>query len=633
MSVRKEFRELVDPADARESIDSLPIDPGTTTVPLEKAHDRILAERIDATIDVPGFDRATVDGYAVRSADVVGADEGTPVLLDQVGTVHAGERATESIDTGETIEISTGAVMPPGANAVVMVERTRMADSGIAIEQAVAPGDHVMAAGTDIPAGHRTIGPGRQLTARDIALLAALGYETVPVRRRPRVGVISTGDELVRPGATLDTDRGQVFDVNSHTLVAAIEAAGGEPVLYPHVGDDAEDMQAMLERAATDCDLVCSSGSTSASAVDVIYRVIESRGEILHHGVAVKPGKPMLIGTIGDNSAYIGLPGFPVSALMTFRQFVAPRIREAAGLTDNDASVPAIMASEERFSEGRMRLLPVGIVDDGSGQIVAYPVDKGSGATTSLAHADGVVEVPPDTAFVSENEAVTVNLFEPGSKPPSLLVVGEADPALYDLLDGVSSPRLLPVGSVEGARRFDREIPDVAALAGGQSVSSRVHRIAEWSRTWGIAMNSEIATRVDDIHDLIEIGPRFANLGSTALRAELDGLLDQMAEDRDIARTALIESLPGYELGRPGIESAVRRIIAGDAGAGLALESTARDLSVEFLPCGRQSVRLVARPERREKAGIAQLEAGVKRTLPTILRETPGYHEEPSTGQ
>ncbi|MFC6726521.1 molybdenum cofactor synthesis domain-containing protein, partial [Halobium palmae] len=249
---------------------------------------------------------------------------------------------------------------------------------------------------------------------------STLGEEEVPVRGKPTVGIVSTGDELVRPGEELDSDAGEIYDVNSTTIAAGVEEAGGEAVLYPHAGDDYDEMERILREAAEDCDLVLSSGSTSASAVDVIYRVIEERGELLLHGVAVKPGKPMLIGRLED-SAYVGLPGYPVSALTIFRTFVAPAIREAAGLPDpRTATVEGRMAVQERYAEGRLRYMPVGLLETGSGSQsgndpddapLVYPVDKGSGATTSLVEADGVVAVHPDTEYLAEGERVEVQLF------------------------------------------------------------------------------------------------------------------------------------------------------------------------------------------------------------------------------
>ncbi len=477
MTERKEFRDLAEPEDAHEAISSLDLTPEPESVPLTEARGRVLAERFDADRDVPGFDRASMDGFAVKARDTFGADEADPAVLDLVGEVHAGTEPDVEVGEGEAVEISTGAVMPPGADAVVMVERTDYVDrddgTGVEIRTAVTPGEHTMLAGADIAAGQRALGPGTRLTAREIGLLSALGADEVPVRGTPRVGIISTGDELVRPGNPLSDEAGQIYDVNSYTVAAGVEEAGGDPVLYPHAGDDYEEMERLLLEASEECDLVLSSGSTSASAVDVIYRVIESRGELLLHGVAVKPGKPMLVGRFPD-SAYVGLPGYPVSALTIFRTFVAPAIREAAGLPDpTTATVDARMAVEERYGEGRMRLMPTGLVEDEHGHTLAYPVDKGSGATTSLVEADGVVTVHPDTAYLAEGEEVSVQLFSPEVRPPSVLGVGEDDPALSRLLDSLDSPRYLPFGSREGLRRLRNGVPDFAVVAGAGGTTFR----------------------------------------------------------------------------------------------------------------------------------------------------------------
>src|SRR6056297_446056 len=493
---RKQFRELAAPETVRERIDSLALGGGTERVDLQSAHGRVLAERVDAAIDVPGFDRAAMDGYAVRARDTFGADEADPVTLDLAGTVHAGEEPGVRVDPGSCVEISTGAVMPEGADAVVVVERTdeiEGPDGGTEIETrtAVTPGDSVMVAGADIAAGTRALGPGRRITPREIGLLSALGVDSLAVRAAPKVGIISTGEELVRPGDDLDSGRGEIHDVNSYTVAAGVEAAGGEPVVYPHAGDDIEELERLLRQAADECDLVLSSGSTSASAVDVIYEVIEDRGELLLHGVSVKPGKPMLVGRLdrsdGGQSAYIGLPGYPVSALTIFRTFVAPAIRDAAGQPEPaTATTSGEMAVEARSEAGRLRLLSVGVVVDGSGRRLVYPVDKGSGATTSLVEADGVVAVDPNTDYLAAGEPVTVQLFSPDVQPPALLGIGEDDPALNELLDGLGSVRYLAAGSREGLRQLRDGLPDLAVVAGPVDDDHSEASVGSWHREWGL---------------------------------------------------------------------------------------------------------------------------------------------------
>ncbi|MFB6106283.1 MAG: molybdopterin biosynthesis protein [Halobacteriaceae archaeon] len=622
---RREFRDLASPARAREVVADLDLGGGTETVSLAEARGRVLAERVDADIDVPGFDRATMDGYAVRAADTVGASEGDPVTLEVVGAVHAGEEPAVRVEDGTAAEISTGAVLPPGADAVVMVERTAARDGAVAVRTAVAPGDSVMFAGADVAAGARALGPGTRLTPREIGLLSALGVASVPVRRRPRVGVVSTGDELVRPGGDLHSEAGQIHDVNSTTLAAAVEEAGGEATLYPNAGDDPDELERVLLEAAEACDLVLSSGSTSAGAVDVVYRVVEDRGDLLLHGVAVKPGKPMLVGRLGD-SAYVGLPGYPVSALTTFGAFVAPALRAAAGLPDPaTGSVEGRMAVRERYREGRLRFVPVGLVTDGDGETLVYPVDKGSGATTSLVDADGVVEMAPDVEQLDRGETVTVRLFSPDVRPPSLVGVGEDDPALSRLLDRCDDPRYLAVGTREGLRRLRHGVPDVCVAAGPTERSVDAVDVGGWTREWGLVVPDGNPASVAGLADLVDGDLRFHNRDANAgLRRALDDALDELAADRGVERAALTAAIAGYGATAKAHESPARRVAAGAADAGLGLRATAAALGLGFVPLGHQAVRVLANPDRTGKPGVERLREVLDGAGP-VLAALDGY--------
>ena len=650
MSERKEFRDLAPPERAHEAIASLALDPDPETVPLREARGRVLAERIDAALDVPGFDRASVDGYAVRARDTFGADEADPAALDLIGEVHAGEAPDLTVDPGTCAEISTGAVVPEGADAVVMVERTdrvsrsnadEASDGDVLIRTSLAPGDRIMFAGADVAAGERALGPGTEIGPREIGLLSALGVSEVPVRGRPTVGIVSTGDELVRPGEKLDSDAGQIYDVNSYTTATAVEAAGGEAVLYPHAGDDYEAMEDVLREAAAECDLVLSSGSTSASAVDVIYRVIEEQGELLLHGVAVKPGKPMLIGRL-SGSAYVGLPGYPVSALTIFRAFVAPAVREAAGLPEaGRAAVTGRMAVEERYAEGRLRYMPAGLVTDGAGETLVYPVDKGSGATTSLVEADGVVAVPPDVEYLAAGESVEVS---PDVRPPTLFGVGEDDPLLSDLLDrvarpsrsaggersgprttGTDRPRYLGVGSREGLRRLRNGVPDVAVTSAPGTPEIDHEELGAWTREWGLLVPAGNPDGIEGLGDLVDRDLRFVNrTTASGLRTSLGNAVADLAGERGVERHDLVEAIDGFDAGTRARESPARRVLAGKADAGLGLRATAEKLDAGFVPVGRETVRVLANPDRLGKPGVERF-----REVVTDLDETvatmPGY--------
>lgn len=608
---RREFRELSSPAEAEETIASLNIAPAPERVSLSTARGRVLADRIDAEIDVPGFDRASLDGYALRAADTFGADEADPAVLTVVGEVHAGTTPSTALQAGEAVEISTGAVMPPGADAMVPVERTDEPDADgdrrVRIRTAVAPGDNVMFAGTDVAAGERALGPGTVITPREIGLLSALGVDEVPVRGTPTVGIISTGDELVRPGDTIDHNQGQIHDVNSYSIAAAVEEAGGEAVLYPHVGDDYDDLERQLRSAAEDCDLVLSSGSTSASAVDVVYQVIEDRGDLLLHGVALKPGKPTLIGRLGG-APYVGLPGYPISAMMVFRTLVAPVIRDAAGLPEPDtATVTGTFAVEERFEAGRQRLLPVGVLESPPGgeadsPPIVYPVDKGSGATTSLSAADGIVTVPPDTAYVGAGETVAVELFSAALRYPALLGAGEDDPLFARILDRLDRTRYLSVGSRPGLRRLRDGVPDFCLVAGPVDRDVDGTEIGRWGREWGLIVPSGNPSEIAGVSDLVDDDVRFVNRTTdSGLRTSLGTSIAALAEDRGVDRHELVEAIDGFENARRAHESPARLVDAGAADVGLGLRSTAAELNLGFVSLGAQPVRVLAADDRLDK--------------------------------
>jgi molybdenum cofactor synthesis domain-containing protein len=569
-----------------------------------------------------------------------------------VGTVEAGERPDVELESGEAVEIATGAVMPPDADAMVAVERTDRVERSstdsangetvsderngeVAVRTSVTPGENVMVAGADIAAGERAVGPGTRLTPREIGLLSALGVEDVPVRAKPTVGIVSTGDELVRPGDEVDSGRGEIYDVNSYTTAAGVREAGGEPVLYPHAGDDMDEMERVLREAADECDLVLSSGSTSASAVDVIYRVIEEQGELLLHGVAVKPGKPMLVGRLGDSeqdtdgaagAAYVGLPGYPVSALSIFRTFVAPAIRRAAGLSEPEtAAVEGRMAARERYEEGRRRLMPVGLVTDGAGDHLVYPVDKGSGATTSLVEADGIVEIPADVNYLDEGEQVTVQLFSPDVRPPTVFGVGEDDPLCSRLLDRLDRPRYLSLGSREGRRRLRDGVPDVAVISTPEDADIDGVDLGGWTREWGLVVPSGNPEGIEGLADLVDRELRFVNRPTTSgLRTSLGDALADLADERGAERHDLVTEIDGFGFTVEAHESPARRVVAGDADAGVGLRATAAKLGLDFVPVGAERVRVLANPDRREKAGVEALDSELD-DIDALLDDLPGF--------
>src|SRR4051794_22775898 len=301
-------------------------------VPLGEALGRVLAADVVAEVDVPAFDRSNVDGFAVRAEETYGAAEETPRRL----RLNAEELATgvvprSPVAPGSATAIATGGMLPRGADAVVMVERTTISREGaeVLVLRPVAPGAGVTFAGTDMARGELVLRKGIRLTARETGVLAAIGRGAVSVVRRPRVAILSTGDEIIAPGAPIRP--AAVYDANATLLADAVRELGGEPVPLGIVGDDPEALEAALDRALA-CDIVLLSGGTSKGAGDLSYRVLARRVPgILVHGVALKPGKPICLGAVATTPVAV-LPGFPTSAIFTFHEFIAPLIRHLGGV-------------------------------------------------------------------------------------------------------------------------------------------------------------------------------------------------------------------------------------------------------------------------------------------------------------
>lgn len=378
---------------------------GTETVGLEQALDRRLAVPVVAGEDLPAFPRSTVDGYAVRARDVFGASESIPAFLTYVGEIFMGEAAGLELHEGECAWIPTGGALPDGADAVVMVEYTeRLGDDTVLITRPVSPGDNVIRVGEDCRKGETAIPAGRVLRPQEIGVAAALGYTHLQVEKALRVGIISTGDEVIDISSS--PGPGQVRDINSHTLRAAVKRRGGEPRLYGIVPDDYERLRETLTAALAENDLVLMSGGSSVGTRDLSLKVMMSLpgARSLFHGIAVKPGKPTLAVQI-DDKLVIGLPGHPVSALMVFEMTVG-RLLQPEG----HSSVQAVLHDNIASQAGRDDLVRVELRDGGS-RLWAVPVHGKAGLIRVMSQADGYIHVPYEKQGLARGEQVTVHLF------------------------------------------------------------------------------------------------------------------------------------------------------------------------------------------------------------------------------
>jgi molybdenum cofactor synthesis domain-containing protein len=407
------FRKLLSLEEAREAISHLQFMVlGVEENPLLKAHERVLAVDVASSLDIPPFNRSTVDGYAVKAADTFGADEKHPLRLKVCGVVNIGELPRVSVSVGQTTEIVTGAPIPEAADAVVMVEDTERTGGELRVFSSVTKGENVMKKGSDIKKGETVLKVGRVLGSREIGVLAALGAANVKVYAVPRVAVLSTGGEVTEPGRELPA--GKIYDINAYTLCAAVLESGGCPVYLGVVPDDKAKLRDALEKALECADVVLTSGGVSVGPKDLMPQTVASLGEpgLVFSGVAVKPGKPTTVAMVGRKVVF-ALPGHPTSALLMFQLLARPVIWRLSGRAAVQVERVRALAGMRMFSaKGRRTFVMVKLREHGADKVVAEPVESGaSGAITTLAKADGYVEIPEDQQFVNKDDEVEVALF------------------------------------------------------------------------------------------------------------------------------------------------------------------------------------------------------------------------------
>src|SRR5688572_102700 len=372
-------------------------------VPLERASGRVLADPIISSADVPPFARAAMDGYAVRAQDTAGASRPTSRTLHRIEKVFTGQMPVQTVGAGECIEIATGAPMPSGADAIVIVEETDIEGDHVRVFSPVNPAQNVGRQGADIQKGQTVLQPGTLLNASRVGSLAALGLTDVAVFDKPRVAILSTGNEIVEPGQPLAP--GQIYDINRFTLAAVVDENGGVAVPYRIATDTIEDLSRSVD-ACLEQDVLVFSGGSSVGERDLILDVITAKGEMLFHGIAVKPGKPTAFGRINGKLVF-GMPGYPSSCLSNAHILLAPALRRIARLPDQIVrSLTLPLASRVSSVPGRHQFYTVRIANG-----LAVPAFKASGDITSMSRADGYIEIPADVEVVAANELVEVKLF------------------------------------------------------------------------------------------------------------------------------------------------------------------------------------------------------------------------------
>lgn len=405
MTVMRPFKRLLSRDEALKIIleNVKPID-RMEQIRIEDSIGRVLASDAIAEFNVPPFDRSSMDGYAVKAEDTYGASSFNPKKLKLKGVQHAGSEYEGVLEAEECIQIATGSPVPIGSNAIVMVEYTKLNGSYVEIQRPVYPGSNISPEGEDIKIGESVVKKGEFLTPAKVGALAALNLDTINVYEKPRIAIFSTGSEIKPLGEKLAA--GQIYDVNSYTLMSIARIRGCTPIHKQIVPDEQESIEAAIKEA-TKYDLGVFSGGSSVGARDLFATVVENMGEILFHGLQVKPGKPTLFGIV-DGTPIFGMPGYPTSCLSNAYVFLSPGLKRLARVPPSSPkTVKAKMGSRFVSSSGREQFLTVKL-DQG----VAHIVFKKSGAITSMAHADGYIMLPVNLDVIEEGEQVIVFLLE-----------------------------------------------------------------------------------------------------------------------------------------------------------------------------------------------------------------------------
>jgi putative molybdopterin biosynthesis protein len=574
---------------------------GVEEVALEKALRRVLAADVKSRVDVPSFDRSNFDGFALRAADTFGATELAPKTVRLVAeAIDTGAAPRVEVRAAEAVAISTGGMLPRGADAIFMIEHADVQDGWLIVRRAVSPGAGISYAGSDIALGETVLRVGTVLTSRETGVLAAIGENRVPVWTRPRVAIISTGDEIVAPGEPVKP--AQVYDSNSQILADAVREHGGLPRQWGIVRDDIDALRTTLHAALAEADVVLLSGGTSKGRGDLCYRVAAELTDpgIVAHGVALKPGKPLCLAATHGKPVVI-LPGFPTSAIFTFHEFVAPVIAALAGRgPEHEQTVAATMAAKVNSEIGRTEYLLVGLVHTDAG-LSAFAMGKGSGSVTTFSRADGFVTIPRHVEIIGAGDAVDVRLIGRNLAAADLVVIGSHCLGLDFLLSELSrrgiTSKLIAVGSSAGLDAAKRGQCDLAGIHLFDPATGEYNRpflaaglalVRGYGRMQGVAFRAgDVRFERRTITDIIETATSDLdcvmvnrNQGS-GTRVLIDRLLASAGTDE--AKSNDSHRPEGYA-NQPTSHNAVAAAIAqGRADWGICIESAARALGQSFI--------------------------------------------------
>jgi putative molybdopterin biosynthesis protein len=618
MSDQEQFLNVIDRDEAELRFHSaLTLRPlGVERIEVNQSLGRVLAANVVARVDVPAFDRSNFDGYAVRSADTAFATEISPRSIELLPfTIEAGAMPPAPVQAGQAMAIATGGMLPRGADAILMVEHAEEVDSRLVARRAVTPGSGVSYAGSDIAVGETVLRSGVILTSRETGVLAALGETSVDVYCRPRVTIISTGNEIIAPGQPMRP--AAVYDSNSQVLADAVCEQGGIAIFGGIVRDNADELRQSLQTALTQSEIVLLSGGTSKGRGDLCYRVVAELNDpgIVVHGVALKPGKPICLAVTAGKPVVI-LPGFPTSAIFTFHEFVAPVIKTLAGrITAGNQSkvdqvLSASLATRINSEIGRTEYLLVGLVKTDCG-LSAFPMGKGSGSVTTFSRADGFVTIPRHTEIIEAGTEVCVRLLGRDLEPADLIVIGSHCMGLDYLITLLQNRgirgKLLTVGSSAGllaAKRGECDVAGIHLLDPISGIYNRHCLDSSVTLVEGYGRSQGIVFRPDDIRFLGKTSDQIVAM------TKIDSGIVMVSRNQGSGTRVLIDRLlAGQKLPsspmQPNNHSAVAAaIVQHRADWGVAIETSARANKLEFIPLQDEQFDFVIPTGRLQRPAV-----------------------------
>ncbi len=652
MSQQKQFLDVIEPELAKARFEAeISLQPlGEEIVELNRALGRVLSQDIIAKVNVPSFDRSNLDGYAVRALDTIGAEEHSSVslqLLDE--QIAAGDKPEQEVTAGTAMLIATGGMMPRGADAIVMVEHADMNNGKLQVLKPVSPGSGIAFAGTDVSSGQIILYQGELLTSRETGILAAIGETKIPVWRKPKIAVISTGNEIIAPSQTMLP--GKVFDSNARIIADAVKELGGEPLELGIAVDDLTELKSKIDLALAVADMILLSGGTSKGEGDLSYQVVQEFNDpgVIVHGVALKPGKPICLAATQGKPVVV-LPGFPTSAIFTFHEFVAPVIRQFAGLPPaSQSKVAAELAVRVNSEIGRAEFLLVRLLantqfeeNNSQPSLVAYPIGKGSGSVTTFSSADGFVRIDRHEELVEAGTEVKVQLISRDTRPADLVIIGSHCIGLDMLLSALKAKgiqiRFMSVGSSAGLQAIKRGQCDIAGMhlfdpetqTYNQTIlTDSLHLIRGYRRKQGLVFRKDDSrfqgNDVWKIIDKVKNDPSCRminrNLGS-GTRILIDQLLDGVQPSGYLVQTSNHKAvIAAIEQQRADWGVVIEAVVDDDNLAFLPIQDECYDFIVSDISMQKPSVQafIDLLKDQQVQKQFAQLGLGIDASLGTLV--------------